>query len=154
SIHGPVRRPHPAGILSSPMRAIVKTARVGTMPLPGRSDDFVEIGPPRAPVELLLNPPVFGDQSGNIARPAGGARGRACMPCPSGGRLDHLTDGCAAAGPAIQEACLARLDSLQGADVGVCQVFDVHVVADTGAIGGVIVSSMDCDGCQLAQSDA
>ena len=67
--------------------------------------------------------------------------------------VDHLAD---AERPCRCRRCRsapARLDPLEGAEVGVGQVLDVDVVADAGAVGRRVVGAEDGDVLALAERD-
>ena len=51
----------------------------------------------------------------------------------------HVEDGVAYAGTDVEDADAVLFDMFEGVDVGFGQVDDVNIVADAGAVGGVVI---------------
>ena len=64
--------------------------------------------------------------------------------------LDDFADGGAAAGAEVVEITLGGIER---EDVGLREVEDVDVVADAGAVGGLVVGAVDFDMILLAEGD-
>src|SRR5579872_2702144 len=120
------------------------SVRVLTVPVPGGLDDPVELGQPRRPVELGARLLGRGVQDGRVAV---AARTKRPGHVPAGHFLDGGDDFLHGMGASRAEIVRARppgLDErLERTDVGVGEVADVDVVAQTGAVRRRIVVAED-----------
>ena len=66
---------------------------------------------------------------------------------------DDLLDGEAAAVAEVLDHLVAGGEGVEGEDVGVGEVGDVNVVADAGAVGGVVVFAEDGNTLATSQSN-
>ena len=113
------------------------------MPLPGRADDVVD-AVFRVPAQHLAGKRVAGDEARRIAWAAFSALDRHR---PAGDLFDgrdQFLDGRAVAGAEVDGDRLATLQQIiYGAHMGIGEIVDVDVVADAGAVAGVVVLAED-----------
>src|SRR5699024_1646368 len=112
----------------------------GLARLDGRADDVVQpvLG---LPAQGLGDAVAGADQAGRVAGAAGAVLRGDLDALGAGDRVDHLEHARALAGADVEGAVRAFLAAqvVQRGDVGVGEVQHVHVVADAGAVGGVVV---------------
>src|SRR4051794_1625412 len=113
--------------------------RMGRVPAVRRLDDLLDpvLG---CPAEQLPRLGVVPEHLDGITRPAGHVHGRDVGPADPAGRLEHLTDRRALAGPEVDgRRRPGPLEVLERPDVGVGQVLDVDVVTDGRPVWGGVV---------------
>jgi len=116
---------------------------VDLLPRPGGGDDLVKGGVLGLPVEVAADFFAGGDQRGGIA---GAARGKLVgdgLAGDAAGGVEDLKDGIAGAVADVVGFAGDAVDGFKGEDVGVGDVQDMDVIADTGAVGSGIVGTED-----------
>jgi hypothetical protein len=120
------------------------------VPGPGAFDDFFDGLEFRGPAKFALDFVGAGNEAGGVARAAGfldygnGFAGDFF----AGG--DDFADAGAAAGAEVVEGAALYAE---GEDVGLGEVDDVDIVADAGAVRGLVVGAVDFDVRFLAEGD-
>ena len=123
------------------------------MPVPGAADDGFEGIILRFPAEFASDLVAISDKYGQVARSAGGGEGRDRVPGDFARRFDDLEHGIAAAAAEVVDAAAPVGKCLERQDMRPRQIKDMHVVADAGAIGCVVIGAVDFDRVTLPQGD-
>ena len=107
---------------------------------PQAVSDGVEIAHLRAPAKLAVRLARIADQFGRIAR---AARADAVRDRPARGprnRIEHFADALPAPRAEVEGVGTGRgVEPVEGTDMGVGEVTDVDIIADTGAVGGRVI---------------
>ena len=118
------------------------------MPGPCRLDDLVEGVELRSPAEPSLDPLAAGYELRDVTGPALHDLVRHAAACNSFDGPDYLEDGAPVARADVEDA---SLDAAECQLVGGCQILDVDVVAQAGAVRRRIVLAEDAQRRALTQ---
>ena len=125
------------------------------VPDPGGVDDFVDLGVFGLPAEFGDGFFAAGDEEGGVA---GAARehfhGDGVASDAADGIDNFANSEAGAVAEVVDEALFGGFvgfEGLEGEQMGVCQVGDVDVIADAGAVVGGVVVAEDFDGVATAE---
>jgi hypothetical protein len=132
---------------------IIISIRVSLMPLPGATDDVVQVRISRFPIEFPPNSIAAGNQNGWVAGAARADFGRNGVTRDLAGCLEHLSHTVALAIAQVVNAATS-VQRTQGQDVGLGQVNHMNVVTYAGAVVGRVIIAKDRHLVPLAQCHA
>src|SRR5262249_14234788 len=135
-----------AGETSARYVSVIIPPGVRAMPVPGRLDYGPQLGVMRPPAEFLPRLLRRRHQDGRVTRPPRPLLDRHGLARHFLGHADPLADAVAPAGAEVAAEALAGPQGFERQQVGLGEVIDVDVVADTGAVGRGVVGAEDLDG--------